>query len=112
VHRAIVRLDSLAYLDSAPSRRRFVLAMRAIAAARRGPADARVVTAETDPLGWLARRFAGIYRLVLAFDGQYSELHAEAAIIRALPVIERIVTGLPPFDGPKGGQIVRLFPPK
>jgi hypothetical protein len=112
VHRAIVRLDSLAHLDSPASRRGFVLAMRAIAAARRGPADARVGISETDPLGWLARGFAGIYRLVLVFDGPFSELHAEAATIRALPVIERIVTGLPPFDGPKGGQVVRLFPPK
>jgi len=112
LHRALVRLDSLAYLDSPASRRGFVLAMRAVAAARRGPADARLGVSTSDPLGWLARGFAGIYRLVLVFDGPFSELHAEAATIRALPVIERIVTGLPPFDGPKGGQVVRLFPPK
>lgn len=112
LHRAIGRLESLPHLDALPARRRFVLTMRAIAAARRGPADARLSASDDDPLGWLARGFAGIYRLVLVFDGPYSELHAEAAVIRALPVIERIVTGLPPLDPPKGGQIVRLFPPK
>jgi hypothetical protein len=112
LHRALVRLESLAHLETAAARRLFVLTMRAIAAARRGPADARVAASPADPLGWLARGFAGIYRLVLVFDGSYSELHADAAMIRALPVIERIVTGLPPVDPPKGGQVVRLFPPK
>jgi len=112
VQRALARLEQLGHLDSAEKRRRFVLTMRAIAAARRGAPDAKMVATEHDPLGWLARGFAGIYRLVLVFDGTYSELHAGAAMIRALPVIERMVVGLPPVDPPKGGQIVRMFPPK
>ncbi len=44
------------------------------------------------------RGFAGIYELVLVFSGPYSELHAEAAVLRALPLIERLVTSLPPRD--------------
>lgn len=112
VLRALVRLESLPNLDTPALRRRFVLTMRAIAAARRSAPDARALAADGDPLGWLARGFAGIYRLVLVFDGAWSEPVAGAAMIRALPVIERIVTGLPPVDPPKGGQVVRLFPPK
>ena len=103
VLRALVRLESLPNLDTPAARRPFVLTMRAIAAVRRGAADARTVATEGEPLGWLARGFAGIYRLVLVFDGSYSELHAEAAMIRALPVIERMVTGLPPVDPPRFG---------
>ena len=50
----------------------------------------------------LVRGFATIYRLVLAFEAPVSELHAEAAIIHGLPLIERLVTSLPPRE-PKGG---------
>lgn len=49
-------------------------------------------------LGYLARSFATIYILVLVFDGQFSELHAEAAVLHALPMIERLVLALPPVD--------------
>ncbi len=65
---------------------RTMRAMRAIAAAREGGAGQ----------GALVRTFATIYRLVLVFPGEMSELHAESALIRALPVIERLVTSLPP----------------
>ena len=37
------------------------------------------------------RKFAGIYELVLVFSGPYSELHAEGAILKMLPLIERLV---------------------
>lgn len=56
-----------------------------------------------DDLAYLARSFGGIYWLVLAFEvSRFSELHAEAAMIHALPWIERLVLSLPPID-PKGG---------
>lgn len=92
----------------------FVATMRAIALARRGAADEKVLPTASDDLGLFARGFAGIYRLVLVFRGPWSELHAGAAAIRALPTIERMVTALPPIDpGPKGGgHVVRLFPPR
>ncbi len=51
-----------------------------------------------DELGWIARSFAGIYVLVLVFDRLYDELRAERAIALSLPVIERLVTALPPID--------------
>ena len=90
----------------------FVATMRAIALARRSGADEKVSSG--DDLGILSRGFAGIYRLVLVFHGTWSELHAEAAAIRALPTIERMVANLPPIDpGPRGGgHVVRLFPPR
>lgn len=60
-------------------------------------------------LGFVARSFAGIYALVLAFDGTYSELHAEALLLRALPLIERLVLSLPPIEPPeKPAKVVRL----
>lgn len=52
------------------------------------------------------RSFATIYRLVLVFEGSFSELHAEGAVIRALPIIERLVTSLPPRDPVASGANV------
>jgi hypothetical protein len=92
-----------------------VLTSRAIAQVRRpGTEDApasghfREVVHEDD-LGYLARSFSGIYVALLVFKNTYSELHAEAALLHALPVIERLVFALPPIEPPpKGGQVVKL----
>lgn len=65
---------------------RTLRAMHALAKARANEADA----------GSMVRTFATIYRVVLVFSADKSELHAESALIRALPVIERLVTSLPP----------------
>ncbi|MEM9072981.1 MAG: hypothetical protein AAGE52_31035 [Myxococcota bacterium] len=65
-----------------------------------------------DPdLAFLARGFGGIYWLVLVFESaDFSELHAEAAMIHAAPWIERLVTSLPPVDpdDSPGGRVVKL----
>jgi hypothetical protein len=59
--------------------------------------------------GYLARPFAAIYRLVLVFEGEFSELHAEGRLIRALPAIERLVMALPPVNPPRGtGRVIPL----
>ncbi len=51
----------------------------------------------------LARRFANIYWMVLLFDKEnFSELHAEAAMIHASAWMTRLVSSLPPYD-PNGG---------
>lgn len=47
---------------------------------------------------WLAKSFAGIYVVVLVFDGPFEELRAERALAISLPIIERLVTALPPLD--------------
>ncbi|MBC8070329.1 MAG: hypothetical protein IAG13_18495 [Deltaproteobacteria bacterium] len=114
VARAIGRIHGQGLHRTAEQWRALVATMRAIAIARRAPADDKLVPTGGDDLGLLARGFAGIYRVVLVFLGAYSELHAEAAAIRALPTIERLVTNLPPFDpAPRGGgDVVRLFPPR
>ena len=57
-------------------------------------------TIRGDDFGAIVRRFGGIYRLALAFDSDYSELHAEATVARALPAIERLVRDLPPPSSP------------
>jgi hypothetical protein len=51
-----------------------------------------------DEFGWLARSFASIYALVLVFDQAFDELRAERAVAQSLPIIERLVTALPPID--------------
>lgn len=63
-----------------------------------------------DDLAYLARSFGGIYWLLLAFEvSQFSELHAEAAMIHALPWIERLVLSLPPIDPDGGGgRVLKL----
>jgi hypothetical protein len=113
VLRALPRIRALGPRDAA-SLRRLVLVLRAIANVRRDPAAEKALPSDTDALGWIARRIGGIYHLVLVFDGAFSELHAEATLIRALPVIERLVVGLPPVDpSPSArGQVVRLFGPR
>jgi hypothetical protein len=67
---------------------------RAIAATR---AQEHGVALPPD-LWMLVRPFANIYRLVLLFDGPPSALHVEAALLRMLPLIERLVLSLPPRD--------------
>jgi hypothetical protein len=53
----------------------------------------------TEPgFAWLAKSFAGIYVLILAFEGAFDELRAERAVTISLPAIERLVTALPPLD--------------
>lgn len=51
-----------------------------------------------ESFGWIARSFASIYVVVLVFDHAYDELRAERALAGSLPVIERLVTALPPLD--------------
>ena len=61
---------------------------------------------DRDPFHVRVRPIAGIYRLLVLFDAEFSPLHAETTINRALPVIERLVTDHPPVDPtPKGARI-------
>ena len=61
----------------------------------------------------LARPFAGLYVVALAFDGvSVSEPTALGAILHAMPVIERFVLALPPVDPPPGGAKVVRMPPR
>jgi len=70
--------------------------------------NARVAASE-EGFGCLARTFAGIYRLVLVFDGSFSELRADGEALRALPRIEHLVLALRPIDpGPKGARVLKL----
>jgi hypothetical protein len=56
-----------------------------------------------------ARSFASIYWLLLIFDGPYSELHAEAALLHLLPTVEQLVTALPPLEPPPTKARVMRF---
>ncbi|HVY45555.1 MAG TPA: hypothetical protein VHB21_06725 [Minicystis sp.] len=54
--------------------------------------------------GFAAHSFAGIYVLVLVFDGPFDELGARRATQHALPTIERLVLSLPPRDPTTSGH--------
>ena len=85
------------------------LTCRAIAAIRRAPERHKAML---DDLGWLARDFGGIYHVIVVFDGPFDELHATPPLLRALPVIERLVLALPPIDPTPGtgkGRVLRLL---
>ncbi|MFK8004365.1 MAG: hypothetical protein AB8H86_32665 [Polyangiales bacterium] len=56
----------------------------------------------------IARSFGGAYHLVLVFEAvDFSELHAEAAMIHALPWIAKLTGALPPVD-PGGGRVLKM----
>jgi len=51
-----------------------------------------------DDVGYSAHSFAGIYLLILVFDGAFDELRAERAVHEAIARVERLVLALPPHD--------------
>lgn len=56
----------------------------------------------------LARTFAGIYVLSLAFRGALSEPVAVGALLHAAEAVERLVLARPPIEPPPGGKVIRL----
>jgi hypothetical protein len=58
--------------------------------------------------GYIVRSFANIYLLIVVFEGAFSELHVESALLHALPSIERMLLSLPPIDPSPGGRVIRL----
>lgn len=56
------------------------------------------VTSKKGESGYVARSFASIYALVLAYEGPVDELRAERALQERLERIERLVVALPPDD--------------
>ncbi len=104
--------------DVAPDRqpaawRKHVLLARAVTEVRRrGPNEHRLAH-QDGGFGYLARTLGDIYRLVLAFEGPFSELHAEAAAVHALHYLERLLAALPPRDpgsagGRRGANVIRF----
>jgi hypothetical protein len=92
--------------------RQHLLLARAIAAVRKRQADDVANLREMvrhEHWAYLARSFASIYCLVLVFDEKFSELHAEGAVVHALPHVERLVLALPPIDPPpRPGKLISL----
>ena len=115
LERLVPRVREAAGDDRSPgewSRRLSVFAAaRALREVTDGEGDlgSRYAVHDAD-LAYIARSFGGIYWLLLAFEGSaFSELHAEAAMIHALPWIERLVLSLPPIDPEgRGGRVVKL----
>jgi hypothetical protein len=68
-------------------------------------------TGHEPDFGYVARSFAGIYALVLVFDGPMDDIRIERAIRDGLPRIERLVLALPPLDpDPVPAGVVALRP--
>lgn len=83
---------------------------RARAASRPAHESVRIAHHETQ-FGFFARGFANIYLLIAVFEGAYSELYVESAVLHALPGVEHLLLALPPQDpgpGGKGGRVIRL----
>jgi hypothetical protein len=53
---------------------------------------------QAEDSGLVAHSFAGIYILVVVYEGAFDELRAERSIAEARPRIERLVAALPPLD--------------
>ncbi len=53
---------------------------------------------QADDSSLVAHSFAGIYILVLVYEGAFDELRAERSLAEARPRIERLVAALPPLD--------------
>ena len=96
---------------SAAAWRRQLLLAEAIHSVRHAgdtePAPGRLMVQGGGP-GVLSRAFANIYRLVLAYEGPFSEIQADGALLHALPMIERLVLALPPVDPEPKARILRL----
>ncbi len=84
----------------------------AVTAARaecRGGRAPERVSADDEEWGVFARGFAQIYLCALVYDGAFSELHAEGALVRSLPHVETLVLALPPVDPPpKAAKVIRI----
>jgi hypothetical protein len=73
-----------------------------IASGRKGKPVRHIERAGEAPFS--AHSFAGIYWLLLVFDGPFDELRAERAMLESLPRVERLVMALPPMDpSPQAG---------
>ncbi len=57
----------------------------------------------------MSRPFSAIYRVVALFEPDFSELHAQTTLTRALPVIERLIAEHPPIDPTPQGARIHAF---
>ncbi len=91
---------------------------RAVAAVRKLPQMAALhrgghlsQTLREQDFGYVVRSFAGIYALLVVFDGPFDEIRAERAVRDGLPRVERLVLALPPLDpDPLPAGVVALRP--
>ena len=58
---------------------------------------------------YVAESFAAIYVVVVWFDDAFDLKDVEAKVHEALPEIEAIVLAMPPFDGPRRSNPLRLL---
>jgi hypothetical protein len=89
--------------------RRAVPIVRALPEIAMLPKGGHLHAAHAEPgFGYVARSFAGIYVLILVFEGPFDEIGARRATQSALPAIERLVLSLPPRDPSTQGARVAV----
>jgi hypothetical protein len=64
--------------------------------------------AQPPPVGYVAQALASQYLLLFVFDEPFSQLHAEATAVHAVPYLENLIGDLPPVDPPRGAKAQRL----
>jgi hypothetical protein len=106
IGRALVQRDDTAM-------RHHLLICLAVARTRReAELNSSLRWAHHEPqFGYFARSFANIYQLVVVFEGAFSELYVESAVVHALPSIEHLLLALPPLDPDpiaKRGRVIPL----
>jgi hypothetical protein len=69
-------------------------------------------TALRGTCAFMMRSLAGVYVLILAFDGAFSEPQAEGVFQRAQSQIEKLIVSLPPTDPPpRPGRVLAMRKP-
>lgn len=107
--RAGLLVRALARREDEVTLRHHLLTCLAVARARREAHPPAPRWAHHEPqFGYFVRSFANIYLLITVFEGAFSELHVESAVLHALPSIERLLLALPPIDPSPGGRVIRL----
>ena len=85
--------------ESSGQTSRAIREVRALPALNEIPKGRHLTHMAREPqFGCVARSFAGIYVLVVVYDGPFDELRAERTIAESFPRIERLVMALPPLD--------------
>lgn len=97
--------DGAAPADAAPSTRDTpaITLGRVLQAVGADTDNRSSATLSLGKLGVVWHRFAGSYRLVVAYDDRTSELSVQGVLRKVLPQIEHLVLAMPPVDPDSGG---------
>lgn len=106
------------HVTSKEQARRLLMAALGIHAAREAVADEPTTLGSVHRIlrrggyAFMVRSLGGVYLLILAFEGGFSEPSAEGVVRRGSSQIEKLIVKLPPTDPPpKPGRVLSLRRP-